>query len=70
MMALLKPEYFCPIHGESLMRHAHKKIALDMRIPEEKILLPKNGQIVELYDECVLLSEKKLKLDTVTIDGK
>jgi mRNA degradation ribonuclease J1/J2 len=52
------------------MRHAHKKIALDMRIPEEKILLPKNGKIVELYDECVLLSEKKLKLDTVTIDGK
>ena len=70
MMALLKPEYFCPIHWEALMRHAHKKIALDMRIPEEKILLPKNGQIVELYDECVLLSEKKLKLDTVTIDGK
>jgi mRNA degradation ribonuclease J1/J2 len=52
------------------MRHAHKKIALDMRIPEEKILLPKNGQVVELYDECVLLSDKKLKLDTVTIDGK
>ena len=70
MMALLKPEYFCPIHWESLMRHAHKKTALDMRIPEEKILLPKNGQIVELYDECVLLSDKKLKLDIVTIDGK
>lgn len=70
MMALLKPEYFCPIHWESLMRHAHKKIAIDMKIPEEKIILPKNGQIVELYDECVLLSDKKIKLDTVTIDWK
>ena len=70
MMALLKPEYFCPIHWESIMRHAHKKIALDMRIPEEKILMPKNGQIIEIYDEAVLLSDKKLKLDTVTIDGK
>ena len=70
MMALLKPEYFCPIHWEALMRHAHKKTALDMRIPEEKILLPKNWQIVELYDECVLLSDKKIKLDTVTIDWK
>lgn len=70
MMALLKPEYFCPIHWESLMRHAHKKIAIDMRIPDEKILLPKNGQIIEMYDEAVLLSDKKLKLDTVTIDGK
>ncbi len=52
------------------MRHAHKKIALDMRIPEEKILLPKNGQIIEIYDEAILLSDNKLKLDTVTIDWK
>jgi ribonuclease J len=70
MMALLKPEYFSPVHGESVMRQAHKKIALDMRIPEEKILLPKNGQLIEMYDNAVLLSEKKLKLDTVMIDGK
>jgi ribonuclease J len=70
MMALLKPEYFSPVHGESVMRQAHKKIALDMRIPEEKILLPKNGQIIELYDNAVILSDKKLKLDTVMIDGK
>lgn len=70
MMALLKPEYFSPIHGESVMRQAHKKIAMDMRIPEEKILLPKNGQIMELYDEAVIVSDKKLKLDTVMIDGK
>ena len=70
MMALLRPEYFCPIHWEALMRHAHKQTALDMKIPEEKILLPKNGQIVELYDECVLLSDKKIKIDTVTIDWK
>ncbi|MDR0607731.1 MAG: hypothetical protein LBG52_05310 [Candidatus Peribacteria bacterium] len=70
MMALLKPEYFAPVHGESTMRTAHKRIALDMRIPEEKILLPKNGQPIELYDEAVIVSEKKLKLDTVMIDGK
>lgn len=70
MMALLKPEFFAPIHGEALMRHTHKKIAMDMRIPEENILLPKNGQIIEMYDEVVLLSDKKLKLDTVMIDGK
>lgn len=70
MMALLKPEYFCPIHGEPIMRHAHKKIAMDMRIPEEKILLPQNGQIIELYDEAVIASDKRLRLDTVMIDGK
>ena len=26
--------------------------------------------VYKLYDECVLLSDKKIKLDTVTIDGK
>lgn len=70
MMALLKPEYFIPVHWELVMRNAHKKVALDMRIPEEKVLMPKNWQLIEMFDEAVLLSEKKLKVDTIVIDGK
>ena len=41
-----------------------------MGIPEDKVLLPDNGQIVELYDEVAFVSEKRIKLDTVMIDGK
>jgi len=33
-------------------------------MPEE------NGQIIELYDNVVLTSDKKIKLDIVMIDGK
>ncbi len=68
MMALLKPEYLLPNHGDLVQRNAHKKVGLAMGIPNEKILMPKNGQVVELYDDAVLLSEKKLKIDTVIID--
>lgn len=42
MMALLKPEYFLPIHGDLVQRNAHKKVALMMGIPNEKIVMPKN----------------------------
>ena len=52
------------------MRHANKKVAMMMGIPEDKVLLPDNGQIVEMYDEVAFVSEKRIKLDTVMIDGK
>ena len=70
MFSLLNPEYFFPIHGEPYMRHANKKVAMMMGISEDKVLLPDNGQIVEIYDEVAFVSEKKIKLDTVMIDGK
>jgi mRNA degradation ribonuclease J1/J2 len=52
------------------MRHANKKIAISMGMQEENILMPDNGQILELYDNIVMVSDKKIKLDTVMIDGK
>lgn len=37
---------------------------------EDKVLLPENGQIMELYEDVAFVSDKKIKLDTVMIDGK
>jgi len=70
MLSLLKPEYYMPIHGEPFMRHANKKLATAMGLDEQHVLLPDNWQIVELYDNVILTTEKKVKLDTVMIDGK
>lgn len=70
MLAMLKPEYYVPVHGEPFMRHANKNIWLAMNIPEQNILLPGNGQAVELYDNILMVSEQTLKLDTIMIDGK
>ena len=41
-----------------------------MGIPEQNILLPDNWQFIEMYDDIVFTSDKKIKLDTVMIDGK
>lgn len=70
MLALLRPKYYMPIHGEPFMRHANKKLAATMNIEKENILLPDNWQITELYSDVIIVTEKKLKLDTVMIDGK
>lgn len=70
MLAMLKPNYYSPIHGEPFMRNANKMIALDMDIPEEHILLPNNGQPIELYDDWIIVPDRKLRLDTMMVDGK
>ena len=70
MMSLLNPDYFCPIHGEPYMRHANKKVAMALWYEDDKVLLPENGQIIEVYDDVAFVSDKRIKLDTVMIDGK
>ena len=70
-LSLLKPQYFLPALDDMTHRYAHKQLALDMWVLEENILMPKeNWTIIELYDNVVMISDKKLKLDTVMIDGK
>ena len=51
MHALVRPQYFMPIHGE--MRHlfAHKKIAEYMGMPADRIFLGEIGQVLEIDAE-------------------
>jgi ribonuclease J len=70
-LSLIKPQYFLPAFDDMTHRYAHKKLALDMGIPEENIIMPvENGSIIEMYDDVVLIGDQKLKLDTILIDGK
>ncbi|MCK9467388.1 MAG: ribonuclease J [Candidatus Absconditabacterales bacterium] len=71
MLSLLKPEFFLPYFMPAKERYAHKHLAMDMGMPESRILMPmKNGEIIEMYDDVVLIGKEKLKLDTVMVDGK
>ena len=59
--------YFMPAEE----RYDHKKLALDMGMNDDRILMPDlNGHIIEMYDDVVLISDERLKLDTILIDGK
>lgn len=68
---LIKPEFFLPYFMPAEERYDHKKIAVDMGMPDDRILMPNlNGHIIEMYDDVVLISDQQIKLDTVMIDGK
>lgn len=71
MLALTKPQFFMPFYIEATLRYVYKKVAMDMGMPEDRILMPhENGSIIEMYDDVVMLSDEKLKLNTVLVDGK
>ena len=48
VMALLRPRYFMPIHGEARHLFAHREIAAFMGIPSENIFLGENGKMLEI----------------------
>jgi ribonuclease J len=48
MHALIKPQYFMPIHGEAKHLHAHRELAMDMGMPSDRIFVSEIGKILEL----------------------
>jgi len=71
MLSLVKPEYFLPYYMPPKERFAHRKLAIDMEYDPNKILMPEgNGVVVEMYDKAVVVAEKRMKLDTIIVDGK
>ena len=48
MMALTKPKYFMPIHGESRHMNANRELALEMGIPDRNIFLSDIGKVLEI----------------------
>ena len=48
MMALLKPKYYMPIHGEDRHLYANKEIAEFMGIPSSNIFISEVGKVLEI----------------------
>ena len=48
LMALLKPKYFMPVHGEYRHLSANRELALDMGIPEKNIFISEIGKVLEI----------------------
>ncbi|MDE5754460.1 MAG: ribonuclease J [Oscillospiraceae bacterium] len=47
MMSLTKPKFFIPMHGEYKHLVKHRKLAMEMGIPKENILLASIGNVIE-----------------------
>lgn len=47
MLALTKPKFFLPVHGEHKHLKKHAQLAIDMGIPKENVILPELGNVIE-----------------------
>ncbi len=68
MLALTKPKFFIPVHGEHRMLKFHRDIAIDLGVKKENILIMDNGEVAALTNEYAKVVGK-VRSGEVYIDG-
>ena len=68
MMALTKPKYFMPIHGEYRHLYANKELAEFMGIPAENIFISEVGKVLEMDRKGVRFAGE-VTAGNVLVDG-
>ncbi len=63
ILALAKPKYFIPVHGEYRQLRAHSETAMSMGIEKDNILMLTNGRVLEL-------NEKEAKFNGTVPSGR
>ncbi len=53
MLALTRPKFFVPVHGEHRMLVCHSRTAQSMGVPADNILIIDNGDVVELTPDRI-----------------
>ena len=58
LFGLVQPKHFIPIHGELRQLKQHAKLAVEVGVPENGVIVVENGQIVELSGGRIKLGER------------
>ncbi|MEO1299049.1 MAG: ribonuclease J, partial [Cyanobacteria bacterium J06636_16] len=58
MLALTKPKFFLPVHGEHRMLVKHSQTAQSMGVPAENMVIIDNGDVVELTPNSIQIRGK------------
>lgn len=68
VLNLIKPRYFIPVHGESRHLMKHAKIAESLGIPQSRIFVAENGQIIEISKKRAQVAGK-VTAGKILVDG-
>lgn len=68
MLAMARPTYFMPVHGEAMHLREHAQLARQMGIPDERIFVVDNGDTLVMADHKVRLGEP-IESGIVYVDG-
>jgi ribonuclease J len=58
MIALTRPKFFLPVHGEHRMLVKHAQTAQNMGIPAENMIIIDNGDVVEVSPDSIRVAGK------------
>jgi ribonuclease J len=70
MLALIQPKYFIPLHGERSKRIVHGKLAEEVGVAHDNIMLGDNGTVLEMdHTGKVYLTNEQAPAGHVIVDG-
>ncbi len=70
LLKLVNPKYYIPIYGTHMHIQMNAEVARSMGIPNENILVSKDGEIIEFdQNRNAKLTGEKLQLSQIYVDG-
>lgn len=65
------PKFFIPVHGYHYMLRMHADIERKLGMPEENIIIPDNGMVIEIQDEGnkIVALKEKAPSEMIVVDG-
>lgn len=68
MLALTKPKFFIPVHGEHRMLVKHAELGKLMGVPAKNVVISENGKVIEITKKTVKC-ENTVTSGAVLVDG-
>ena len=68
LLALVKPKYFIPVHGEYRMLMKHAELGRMMGVQPKNIVIPENGRVIEITRKSIN-AEDSVTAGAVLVDG-
>lgn len=67
----IHPKFFVPVHGYHYMLRIHADIEKSLGMPEENIIIPDNGMIIEIQDQGnkIVTLKEKAPSELIVVDG-
>ena len=69
VMELVKPKFVFPVHGYYFMRKNLVKIAQEVGIPRERVVILDNGDMALFSEDKVTVAQEKVNSSYVMVDG-
>lgn len=67
----IHPKFFIPVHGYHYMLRVHADIEKKLGMPEENIIIPDNGMLIEIRNEgqSIVALKEKAPGEMIVVDG-